>query len=156
MFNYEYTEEAAKKTLPTAGPAKFSVRMVYDKDRDGNQLLVKATKKPMIKLELFVTDCRGMKAVVYQNLSQSMGWKIKELGECLSLPSIYNASGAFNPNILLGKEGQCLLKIEDSGYGDRCVVDKYLPSGSDVPQTQVSPADTYPAAATFNDDDIPF
>jgi hypothetical protein len=155
MFNYEYKEEAAK-TLPTAGPAKFSVRMVYDKDREGQPLVSKSTGQPMLKLELFVTDSRGTKAVVYEHLTRAMGWKVKAIGDCLSLPSIYNASGAFNPNLLVGKEGQCLLKIENSGYGDKCVVEKYLPSGSDVPQTQVSPAATYPAAVTFNDDDIPF
>lgn len=134
MFSYDYMSEDklsanAGSYLLTPGPAHFVIRGFVDTNQDGTPLISRASKAPMIKLDLSVTDARGKTASIYEYLTANNPWRIKQLAEAVGRPSLYSPSGTLNPRELLNLDGQCVVKtFSQEGFGDKTKVDKFVPS----------------------------
>ncbi len=149
MFKYDFDPNAAQKSdkpqLLEPGKASFKVR-------DCGQHMSKAGN-PSLKLELQVTDARNGKGIIFEYLTPRASWKIQQFLASIGQEQLYNASGALNPAHLIGETGECSIKTDaNAEYGDRSVVDKFLPNQRDPNDQQARSA----GEDFFGDSDIPF
>jgi hypothetical protein len=158
MFKYNYVPADKLEDKPANmplrdGKAKFIVKAFYDMDKSG-QPLKTLEGTPKINLLLAITDFQNSKGTIYDTITANMPWKIKQLSEAVGMPGIYNESGQIDFGKMVGYEGECLIKTQESDkYGARSIVDKYLPHpASNQDSTHGPSVDD----DSFLDDDIPF
>lgn len=151
MFKYDFDPNAAQKSdkPPLLEPGKASFKV-----RNCEQHLSKAGN-PSLKLELAVHDSRNARGTIFEYLSPRASWKIQQFLTAIGQEQLYNASGALNPAHLIGETGECSIKTDVSAdFGDRSVVDRFLPSSrdpNDQQQRSAAEPDDF-----FGDDSIPF
>lgn len=113
IFKFDYVSEAdlgPTNTLLTAGDGKFKIIGAYDSKKDGTPLTT-MDGSPKLRLSLSVTDCNGETSLVYDDITGKMAWKIKAILDSVGLGALYDKSGAFSPEDIIGATGKCVIEI---------------------------------------------
>lgn len=158
MFKYNYVpveqlEEKATSVLVEEGKYAFTIKAFYDKDK--NQMLMKTQDgTPKVNLLLSVINLKA-RGSIYDTITSNMPWKIKQIGDALGMPALYNASGTIDFSKLVGYSGHCMVKTQQNEkYGAKSVIEKYLP----FQLAEADHVDNTPSQEDdrFVDDDVPF
>jgi len=115
--------------LLQAGLAYFSVKDVYDTNRENRPLITKSGH-PMITVALMVTDKNGITETIYDYISSNLTWKLEGIKKACGInEELYSSAiEVFNKNALLGKSGYCSIKESQSEqYPGRMGIATYLP-----------------------------
>jgi|GEM_PF-4842117 len=155
IFRFTYKEDdengSPKTMLLEPGLASFTVKAIYDTNRDGSPK-VTADGTPKISLGLQVTDNKRQSSFIYDDISEKMGWKIKQIATSVGKAHLYDKKGFFNPDDLIACSGQCVLINKDSNNGKSYTnIDKYLPS-----TVQEENSIYVDVKSTDDDQDLPF
>lgn len=107
-----------KRTGLSPGPATFEIKQAEEKpSKAGN---------PTIRLVLKVWDHEGREGTVFDYLSSTLSWRIKDFLKSVGLESLYE-SGEIEPYKLTGLSGKAILFVQkDAQYGDSIKVKTYL------------------------------
>lgn len=151
-FNYKKPEDLGPTIMVlTPGEAKFKVVSIFDKKKDGSPLTT-MDGTPKLTMSLSVTDSAGNNSLVYDDLTAKTAWKIKTLLDSIGLGELYDPSGAFSPEDVIGAMGKCMIETRHTeGYDDRSNVKKYIKAAKQA----VIPRDSVPVEEP-SDDDLPF
>lgn len=152
VFKFEYKPEnelGPKMTLLTPGEASFKIVAVFDKKKDGSPLTT-MDGTPKLTLSISVKDINNETSLVYDDLTAKTAWKLKAIADSIGMPELYDESGTLDPDDLIGCEGRCKIKTNQSpGYDDRTAIEKYLKQRKkDLPKTDYSKG--------IEDEDLPF
>lgn len=142
-WNYKYVnpnEFNVYKVL-AEGEATFKVKSVFDKDKDGYDLVDK-NGLPKLKIVLNVTDSKGNVSLIDDYLTGSWPARIHEFALGVGLPGLYNAAGSLDTSKLLGLTGGCIVKTDVYNGKENSKIATYLVSNT--------------TTDTFPDDPIPF
>ncbi len=154
IFKFDYVDPVnmgPQIMLLAPGEAKFKVIGVFDKKKDGTPLTT-MNGDPKLRLSFSVTDFNGDTSVVYDDITPKMAWKIKALLDSVGLGNLYDASGAFSPEDVMGAMGRCIIAIRKSdGYEDSNEIKKYIRAAKQaVISRESAPVEEVP------NDDLPF
>lgn len=140
-FDYKSEEDLTPKTiLLMPGEASFKIVGVFDKRKDGTPLTT-MDGTPKLTVSLSVIDASGASGLVYDDVTSKMAWKVKALLDAVGLSNLYNSSGTFNPDDLVGCIGRCVIETRKSeGYADRSTVKKYIKKGG-IKEAVTEPVD---------------
>lgn len=129
IFRFDFKPESElgpSITLLTPGDAKFKIIGAFDKKKDGSPLTT-MSGDPKLRLSLSVTDSEGQTSVVYDDITSKMAWKIKAILDSVGLGELYDASGAFSPEDIVGAMGKCIIETRKSeGYDDSNNIKRYV------------------------------
>ena|ERR1700683_4256873 len=158
MFKFDYVKEEdlkPKVILLSEGQADFRIDKVHTIDKEGHPLVTKDGRSK-ISLQLTIKDSRGVRGVLYQDLTQAMAWMVKGLSDSLGMPKLYNVHG-LDLNVIIGKTGKCMIKTKQSpGYDDKSVVHYFIAKGDAEDVKHYAAQQQQQHDDTDSIDDIPF
>ena len=153
IFRFDYKDPAEMGpsiTLLTPGDAKFKVIGAFDKKKDGSPLTT-MSGDPKLRLSLSVTDSAGETSIVYDDITSKMAWKVKAILDSVGLGELYDTSGAFSPEDIIGAMGKCIVETRKSeGYEDSNNIKKYVKAAKQAVISREVSADEH------IEDDVPF
>lgn len=132
VFKYKLPEEkeipvtggVEKKQTLTPGVSAFKVTGGFTKSKDGTPLVTKDKGYPYLRLNLDVTDCKGVTDSISDIFTVNMGWKVESLLKSIDMEHLND--GDLNLELIKGCKGSCMIDL-DGTYG--MVVKKYLKPG---------------------------
>lgn len=141
MLNFKPQTEEQINGLLNPGVYSYTVKSAENTHS-------KASNKPMIKLILQIWDKDGREHIIYDNLLESLAYKLKHFCEGTGLDYM---SGKLDASDCIGKSGTCKIKTEPAkgDYPAKNVVQDYLKSQAVVQAQAVQ-------GEAFQDSDIPF
>ena len=130
-FDYKSPEELEPKKVDlTPGEASFKVSAVFDTKKDGSPLTT-MNGDPKLTISFSCIDVDGNQGLIYDDITPKMAWKIKTLLDAINMGHLYDESGQFSPEDILGCTGRCMIELKKSeGYADRMAIKKYMKFGA--------------------------
>ena len=156
LFRFDFVSEedlAPKTHLLIPGEAKFKVVGAFSTKKDGTPLTT-MSGDPKLRLSFSVTDANGTTSLVYDDITSKMAWKIKALLDSVGLGALYDKSGAFSPEDVVGAMGRCVIETRTpegatESYNN---IKKYIKAEN---QAVISRSASEPIEEP-NDDPLPF
>jgi hypothetical protein len=103
-FGYVPPNELEVRRILKEGEGFFHVKSIKHKlDKNCNDMLI---------LTMKVRDSAGTVSIVDDYLTGSFPARIHEFALAVGLPGLYNASGAFDSDKLIGLQGGCVIKTD--------------------------------------------
>lgn len=132
MFNFNYNQaDRVSTVLLDEGIATFSITGVGTIDKDGNQLITKAKGIPYINIHMIIEDIRGATSRHSHMLMSTRGDVIFSLGMAIGI-DIYNDTGIFDEQILVGKCGKCVIVHDEYNNMTRNKIAEFIPTEGSV------------------------
>lgn len=139
-------QDAINASLMPNGEYDFEVLTVSDKKANSGA--------DMITLKLGIFDENGDQRIVYDYLTESMGWKLRHAADSCGLLSHYDA-GTLVASSFEMASGKVKLKTQKGNKdypNPKNVVEDYVKRGDDQPIARAP----VQAASVLNNDEIPF